>query len=51
VAAALARVGRSWRLESTLIAHGMPYPQNVETARAAEAAVRARRARCRPRSP
>jgi len=28
-------------LESTLIAHGMPYPQNVETARAAEAAVRA----------
>jgi pseudouridine-5'-phosphate glycosidase len=28
-------------LESTLIAHGMPYPQNVATARAAQAAVRA----------
>jgi pseudouridine-5'-phosphate glycosidase len=27
-------------LESTLIAHGMPYPRNVGTARAAEAAVR-----------
>jgi pseudouridine-5'-phosphate glycosidase len=28
-------------LESTLISHGLPYPQNVEVARAAEAAVRA----------
>ncbi len=28
-------------LESTIITHGMPYPQNVETARCAEAAVRA----------
>lgn len=28
-------------LESTIIAHGMPYPQNVETARRVEAAVRA----------
>jgi pseudouridine-5'-phosphate glycosidase len=27
-------------LESTLISHGLPYPQNVEVARAAEAAVR-----------
>ncbi|MBL0421579.1 pseudouridine-5'-phosphate glycosidase [Ramlibacter sp. AW1] len=29
-------------LESTLIAHGMPYPQNVQTAREVEALVRAR---------
>ncbi len=28
-------------LESTIIAHGMPYPQNVETARAVEGIVRA----------
>jgi len=28
-------------LESTIIAHGMPWPQNVETARQVEAAVRA----------
>src|SRR3977135_1111390 len=27
-------------LESTLIAHGLPWPLNLETARAAEAAVR-----------
>ena len=27
-------------LESTIITHGMPYPQNVETARAVEAIVR-----------
>jgi pseudouridine-5'-phosphate glycosidase len=27
-------------LESTIITHGMPYPQNLETARAVEAAVR-----------
>lgn len=29
-------------LESTIIAHGMPYPQNLETAREVEAAVRQR---------
>lgn len=29
-------------LESTIITHGMPYPQNVETARAVEAEIRAR---------
>src|SRR5436305_1515941 len=28
-------------LESTLIAHGLPWPHNLETARATEAAVRA----------
>jgi pseudouridine-5'-phosphate glycosidase len=28
-------------LESTIVTHGMPYPQNVETARAVEATVRA----------
>ena len=28
-------------LESTIITHGMPYPQNVETARKVEAVVRA----------
>ena len=28
-------------LESTLISHGLPYPQNVAVARASEAAVRA----------
>lgn len=28
-------------LESTIITHGMPYPQNVETARAVEARIRA----------
>ena len=27
-------------LESTLISHGLPYPQNVAVARASEAAVR-----------
>ena len=27
-------------LESTIISHGMPYPQNVETARAVEAVIR-----------
>jgi pseudouridine-5'-phosphate glycosidase len=41
VAAAL-REGRPVvALESTLIAHGLPWPLNLETARAAEAAVRA----------
>ena len=28
-------------LESTLISHGLPHPDNIEVARAAEAAVRA----------
>ena len=42
VAAAL-REGRAVvALESTIIAHGMPWPQNLDTARAVEAAVRAR---------
>ena len=43
VAAALAaRDGRPVvALESTLISHGLPYPQNLEVARASEAAVRA----------
>jgi pseudouridine-5'-phosphate glycosidase len=31
-------------LESTLISHGLPYPQNVAVARASEAAIRAARA-------
>jgi pseudouridylate synthase len=36
------RIGRPVvALESTLIAHGLPWPLNLETARAAEAAVRA----------
>ena len=29
-------------LESTIVAHGMPYPQNLETARSVEAIVRAK---------
>jgi pseudouridylate synthase len=37
-------------LESTIIAHGMPYPQNVETARAVEASC-ARPVRCPPPLP
>ncbi|HEX9858860.1 MAG TPA: pseudouridine-5'-phosphate glycosidase, partial [Paracoccaceae bacterium] len=41
VADALARGLAVVALESTIITHGMPYPQNVETARAVEAAVRA----------
>src|SRR6185369_13754114 len=41
VAAALAAGRPVVALESTLIAHGMPYPRNVQTARDAEAAVRA----------
>jgi pseudouridine-5'-phosphate glycosidase len=31
-------------LESTIITHGMPYPQNLETARAVEREVRTRNA-------
>ena len=40
VAEALATSRPVVALESTLISHGLPYPQNVEVARAAEAAVR-----------
>ena len=40
VAAALAGGHAVVALESTLISHGLPYPQNVEVARASEAAVR-----------
>jgi pseudouridine-5'-phosphate glycosidase len=40
VAAALAAGAPVVALESTLISHGLPYPQNVEVARGAEAAVR-----------
>jgi pseudouridylate synthase len=41
VADALDRGAAVVALESTLISHGLPYPQNVEVARASEAAVRA----------
>ena len=41
VAAARANGAALVALESTIITHGMPYPQNVETARAVEAQVRA----------
>ncbi|ORE10945.1 indigoidine synthase A-like protein [Rhizopus microsporus var. microsporus] len=37
---ALKRNGPVVALESTIISHGMPYPQNVETARSVEAIVR-----------
>ncbi len=40
VAAAKAAGSPVVALESTIITHGMPYPQNVETARRVEAAVR-----------
>ena len=40
VAAALADRRPVVALESTLISHGLPYPQNLEVARASEAAVR-----------
>jgi len=40
VAAALAAGRPVVALESTVIAHGMPWPVNLETARAAEAAIR-----------
>jgi pseudouridine-5'-phosphate glycosidase len=40
VAAALAAGRPVVALESTLISHGLPYPRNVEVARASEAAVR-----------
>ncbi|ROU04155.1 pseudouridine-5'-phosphate glycosidase [Histidinibacterium lentulum] len=41
VARALAEGAPLVALESTIITHGMPWPQNLETARAAEDAVRA----------
>ena len=41
VAAALGARAAVVALESTIITHGMPYPQNLETARAVEATVRA----------
>jgi pseudouridine-5'-phosphate glycosidase len=41
VAAALDRGEPVVALESTIVAHGMPWPQNLETARAVEAEVRA----------
>jgi pseudouridylate synthase len=41
VAAALAERRPVVALESTLISHGLPYPQNLEVASASEAAVRA----------
>jgi pseudouridine-5'-phosphate glycosidase len=40
VAAAVAEGRPVVALESTLISHGLPYPQNLEVARASEAAVR-----------
>jgi len=42
VAAALAAGRPVVALESTIISHGMPFPQNLETALAVEAAIRAR---------
>jgi pseudouridine-5'-phosphate glycosidase len=41
VSTALAEGRAVVALESTLISHGLPYPQNLEVARASEAAVRA----------
>ncbi|MFO0960324.1 MAG: pseudouridine-5'-phosphate glycosidase [Isosphaeraceae bacterium] len=40
VSAAIAKGGAVVALESTLIAHGLPWPANLETARDSEAAVR-----------
>ena len=40
VAEAMAQARPVVALESTIIAHGMPYPQNVETAREVEALIR-----------
>ena len=40
VAAALRDGAPAVALESTLISHGLPYPQNLEVARSSEAAVR-----------
>src|SRR5579885_2960388 len=44
VRAALEGHGPVVALESTVIAHGLPYPHNIEVARAMEAAIRAERA-------
>jgi pseudouridylate synthase len=41
VAEALAQGRAVVALESTIVAHGMPYPQNLETARAVEGLIRA----------
>ncbi len=41
VAAALAEGAAVVALESTIVTHGLPWPRNLETARAVEAAVRA----------
>jgi pseudouridine-5'-phosphate glycosidase len=41
IAVALARGGAVVALETTIVTHGMPYPQNVETALEVEALVRA----------
>ncbi len=41
IAAALARGGAVVALETTIVTHGMPFPQNVETALDVEAIVRA----------
>ena len=41
IGGAVARRGPTVALESTVIAHGLPWPANLETARAAEEAVRA----------
>ncbi len=41
VAQALSQGGPIVALESTIITHGMPYPQNIETARLVEAEIRA----------
>ena len=40
VAEAIANGKPVLALESTFISHGMPYPQNVETALAVEASIR-----------
>jgi len=50
VAVALDRGAPVVALESTIVAHGMPWPQNVETALAVEDAIRAAGA-FRQRSP
>jgi len=42
VAEALASGGAVVALESTIVSHGMPYPQNLQMAREVEAIVRAR---------